>query len=61
MIGLNVMAAANIGQSKGKIRYSGIDWNARLSPDAGVEAIAAEQMCTIVAVEGTTMLVKPQS
>lgn len=59
MIGLHVPATTTISQSSGKIRYSGIDWNARLSPDAGVDAIAAEQLCTIVAVKGTTMLVAP--
>lgn len=61
MIGLNVPAASTINQSSGKIRYSGIDWNARLSPDAGVDTIAAKQLCTIVSVKGTTMLVTPAS
>ena len=59
MIGLNVAAVTAIDHSSGKIRYSGIDWTARLSRDAGVERIAAEQMCTIVSIQGTTMLVKP--
>lgn len=59
MIGLNVSAATDINQRSGKIRYSGIDWNARISNNAGVEIIAAKQMCTIVGIEGTTMLVKP--
>ena len=61
MIGLNVHATTTIDQSSGKIRYSGIDWNARLSSDAGVDVITAEQLCTIVSVEGTTMLVTPVS
>ena len=61
MIGLKVPVSSIINQSSGKIRYSGIDWNARLSVDAGVDAIAAEQLCTIVSVEGTTMLVTPAS
>jgi membrane protein implicated in regulation of membrane protease activity len=59
MIGLTVPAATNIETSGGKIRYSGIDWNARLSNDAGVETISAGENCIIVGVEGTTMLVKP--
>jgi inner membrane protein len=59
MIGLNVPATTTINESSGKIRYSGIDWNARLSLDADIDAIAAEQLCTIVSVEGTTMLVTP--
>jgi membrane protein implicated in regulation of membrane protease activity len=61
MIGLKVPASSIINQSSGKIRYSGIDWNARLCDDAGVESITAEDVCTIVGVEGTTMLVKPPS
>jgi membrane protein implicated in regulation of membrane protease activity len=59
MIGLTVPAATNIETSGGKIRYSGIDWNARLSNDAGVETISSGENCTIMGVEGTTMLVKP--
>ena len=58
MIGLNVPAATDISRSGGKIRYSGIDWNARLSVDAGVETIAAKELCIIVGVKGTTMLVE---
>ena len=61
MIGLTVPATSTINQSSGKVRYSGIDWNARLSFDAAVDAIEAEQLCTIVSVEGTTMLVTPAS
>lgn len=61
MIGIKVPASTDISQSGGKIRYSGIDWNARMSEEAGVDTIAAESMCTIVGVDGTTMLVKPLS
>lgn len=61
MIGLQVPAASDINQSSGKIRYSGIDWSARLSSDANTDTILADQMCTIVAVDGTVMLVKPLS
>ncbi|WP_019530883.1 NfeD family protein [Dasania marina] len=59
MIGLQVPAAAEITHTQGKIRYSGIDWNARLHKDLSVSSINADEMCTIVAVEGTLMLVKP--
>ncbi len=59
MIGLKVVAASDINLSSGKIRYSGVDWNARLSHDAGTDTIAAQQMCVIVGVKGTTMLVNP--
>lgn len=61
MIGIKVPAATVIDQSGGKIRYSGIDWNARISEEAGVDTIAADTLCIIVGIEGTTMLVKPLS
>ena len=61
MIGIKVPASTVIDLNGGKIRYSGIDWNARISEDAGVDSITEEGLCTIVGVEGTTMLVKPVS
>ena len=61
MIGREVPVSSSVDQSGGKVRYSGIDWNARLSSDAGIDNIAAEQRCVIVGVDGTTMLVKPLS
>ena len=60
MIGLTVPAATDINGTEGKIRYSGIDWNARLSSEANGSNISVNEMCCIVSVEGTTMLVKPQ-
>ena len=59
MIGQHVRVSVSVNQSSGKIRYSGIDWNARLSNDAGVNAIDNDCMCIIDGVDGTTMLVKP--
>ena len=59
MIGLNVPAASNINRHNGKIRYSGIDWNARLHVEAEEEEIESQKMCVIVSIEGTTMIVKP--
>jgi len=61
MIGIKVPASTVIDLNGGKIRYSGIDWNARISEGAGVDSIAEQSLCTIVGVEGTTMLVKPLS
>tara|TARA_B110000444_G_scaffold244862_1_gene264718 strand:- start:670 stop:1140 length:471 start_codon:yes stop_codon:yes gene_type:complete len=61
MIGLEVLTATNINKISGKIRYSGIDWNARIAIDVDVDSIAADQICTIVEIDGTTMLVKPKS
>jgi len=59
MIGLQVPAFDNITKDAGSIRYSGINWNARLAEDADVDVIESNRICTIAAVTGTTMLVKP--
>ncbi|RHW76295.1 NfeD family protein [Colwellia sp. RSH04] len=59
MIGLKVPVSTDITETSGNIRYSGINWNARLVEDASVEVITTEQQCQIVAVSGNTMLVKP--
>ena len=59
MIGLNVPASAEITEHQGNVRYSGVDWNARLAKECHVECIAINTRCEIVAISGTTMIVKP--
>jgi hypothetical protein len=59
MIGLQVTVADDISKASGSIRYSGINWNARLADEVDVAIIAQNQLCEIVAITGTTMLVKP--
>jgi len=59
MIGLRVPASADITATDGSIRYSGINWNARLSESCNVEKIDDKGLCEIVAISGNTMLVKP--
>lgn len=59
MIGRQVPASSEITAGGGSIRYSGIDWNSRLSDDAGVGSIAEGQDCVIAGVDGNVMVVKP--
>jgi len=59
MIGLQVPACDDITKTTGSVRYSGVNWNARLAENVEVEVIANNSICTIVAITGTTMLVKP--
>lgn len=59
MVGLKVLASSNITDTTGSIRYSGINWQARLADDIGIESISAESQCEIVAITGNIMLVKP--
>ena len=58
MIGLKVPASSEINASSGTIRYSGINWQARLADEANVEFISEKSLCQIVAITGNTMLVK---
>lgn len=59
MIGLQVPVVDTVTQAEGSVRYSGVNWQARLADNVEVENIAQNSMCTIVAVTGTTMLVAP--
>lgn len=59
MVGLQVPASADITATQGSIRYSGINWNARLADDCNVEKINDKSLCLIVAISGNTMLVSP--
>jgi membrane protein implicated in regulation of membrane protease activity len=58
MVGLTVLANSEINVSSGTIRYSGIDWQARLAEEANGQAISADSQCEIVAITGNIMLVK---
>jgi len=58
MIGLEVLASTDITAINGTIRYSGINWQARLADEANVELISEKSLCQIVAISGNTMLVK---
>ncbi len=59
MVGLQVIVSADITQITGSVRYSGINWQARLADDVSVESICAQSQCEIVAITGNIMLVKP--
>ena len=58
MVGLTVSASTDITVTAGTIRYSGIDWQARVAEDANGQSINAESQCVIVAITGNVMLVK---
>lgn len=59
MIGRQVLVSKAVSANDGTIRYSGIDWNSRLTEGAGVESIAEGEHCVIAAVDGNIMLVQP--
>jgi len=59
MIGLQVLVSTEVTATTGSIRYSGVNWQARLVGDANESPISAESQCQIVAITGNIMLVKP--
>lgn len=59
MIGQQVPSSSVIDATSGSIRFSGINWNARLDPSAGIEQIAASEMCTITGMQGNVAIVLP--
>ncbi len=59
MIGRQVSTSSEVTVNGGSIRFSGINWNARLAADAGVELIETGTRCVISAVDGNVMVVKP--
>ena len=59
MVGLKVPASTEITTLSGTIRYSGINWQARLAEECDVTSISEATVCEIVAITGNTMLVKP--
>jgi len=59
MVGLKVPASSDINNISGSVRYSGIDWQARLADEVDVDSIKDQSQCQIVAITGNTMLVKP--
>ena len=61
MIGKQVPSSSEVTHDKGSIRFSGIDWSARLSSDSQETSIAANTSCIITGVDGNIMLVKSLS
>jgi len=58
MTGREVLCAEAINDTSGAIRYSGINWPARLDPASNSDAINDGEKCIITKVDGNIMLVK---
>lgn len=59
MIGKEVPSSSEITHVSGHIRFSGIDWSARLASDYKEGSVKANTACIITGVEGNVMLVRP--
>jgi hypothetical protein len=57
MVGKNVVVVETITKTTGSIRFSGIDWQARLAKSSSLTEIAANELVIISNVEGTLMIV----
>jgi len=58
MIGQTVPVSEAVTINGGKVRHSGINWNARLSDTAKVEIIDAGVRAKIVAVDGNVLIIE---
>ena len=61
MIGQVVPVQELVTPNGGSIRYSGINWQARLHDSASVESLESGLRVTITAIDGNVMLVKEQT
>ena len=61
MISRVVTAGKDITPEDGAIRYSGIDWQARIEAGANETFIAEGDQCIITSVDGNVMMVKGTS
>lgn len=59
LIGKVVPVSADITAVAGHIRYSGIDWHARLDKHSDLSVIPSGQQVEIVTVDGTVLIVVP--
>lgn len=58
MIGQRVAVSETLTKHGGYIRFSGVNWTARLSEDSPHENIAVGEHVTISAVDGNVMIIK---
>ena len=58
MIGQMVAVSEPLSKQGGAIRFSGINWTARLAEDSNKETIAIGEMVKIVAVDGNIMIIQ---
>ena len=61
MIGQIVPVSEQVTRNGGSIRYSGINWQARLDPSSNVETLNSGERVEICGVEGNVMIVKVQN
>ncbi|MCP4326305.1 MAG: NfeD family protein [Psychromonas sp.] len=58
MIGQTVAVSEAVTRTGGKVRHSGINWNARLSDQSSAESINTDSRVEICGVDGNILIVK---
>lgn len=59
MIGLEVKAASDISKSSGQVRYSGVNWSAKLAENDDSMIIPEGCLCKISQIQGNILIVTP--
>jgi len=57
LIGREVTCKADINRTEGVVRHSGIDWQARSNPLDNSSSIKQGELCRIVKIDGTILIV----
>jgi membrane protein implicated in regulation of membrane protease activity len=61
LIGRELTTTHEVTTSGGTVRWSGVDWRARLAPDAGAERLAPGARAKVTAIENLTLVLTPSS
>ena len=60
LIGKSLIAVEEITLTQGAVRYSGINWPARLATDITQGSISKGSMCKVISVNGNVLIVEPR-
>ena len=59
LIGRELTTTHDVTKSGGRLHWSGLDWQARLAPEAPVERLAAGERARVTRVENLTLVLAP--
>jgi len=59
LIGRELTTTHEVTKSQGRVHFSGLEWQARLAGDAGVEALAPGARARVTRVENLTLVLAP--
>jgi inner membrane protein len=59
LIGRELVTTQEVTKTQGRVHWSGLDWEARLSPEAAVESLAAGAQARVTRVENLVLVLEP--